>query len=310
MTRFGAVDGRRGELSGSGALVGILLVFAAGVIWSFGGVLVRGTTQLDIWQYLGWRSIGLVGMLWVVAASRGADLPRATLRQAGIGWMAATGLVFSSVMIVVALKTTSVASATFLASTGPVIALTLAVAVFPDRPTVGIVASALTALTGVGIMVLGDAGHGSLLGNLAAIASATGFAVYSLCLRARPGNNWSTSLWAHGWICLTVCIVAAAFSGSLFRTGWQVLLPLFHGGIIICAGLLLFNRASGMVSAVNLTIIAQTETILAPVWGWVFLAELPPLPSIIGGAVIMAGVIGAALAMVRASKTIPPVVTP
>ncbi|MCG7505392.1 DMT family transporter [Mesorhizobium sp. IRAMC:0171] len=283
---------------------------SAGVIWSFGAVLVRGTTTLDVWQYLGWRSIGLIAMLWVLAVLRGQNLPRATLRQAGIGWMAAVGLFFSSLMIIVALKTTSVANAVFLSSTGPVIALVLSGIVFSDRPTAGIVASALAALSGIGIMVLGDAGNGSSIGNIAAVASAAGFAVYSLCLRAQPGKDWSTSLWAHGWMCLLVCIVMAALKGPLFQGGWERAVPAFHGAIIIGVGLLLFNRASRMVSAVNLAIIAQTETVLAPVWGWALLAELPPMPSLVGGAVILIGVIGAGLATVRLATTIPPVVSP
>ena len=291
-------------------MTGVGLVLAAGVIWSFGGILVRGTTELDTWQYLGWRSTGLIAMLWFLAAIRGANLPRATLAQPAIGWMAAVGLVFSSAMIIIALKTTTVANATFLASTGPVIALVLALVVFADRPTSGIIASTMTALFGVGIMVLGEADGGNLLGNLAAVASAVGFAVYSLCLRAQPGQDWTTALWAQGWICLGICIVAGLLGGLPAVASWQVLLPLFHGAVIICVGLLLFNRASSMVSAVNLTIIAQMETVLAPIWGWVFLDELPPPISILGGAVILVGVVGAGLAMVRPRKTIPPVVTP
>ena len=307
MTRSKVVGGSRARLIGSRGATGVALVLAAGVLWSFGGVIVRGTTGLDAWHYLAWRSVGLIGMLWLLAAISGSNLPRATLSQPAIGWLAAVGLLFSSVMIIIALKTTTVANATFLASTGPVIAIVLALVVFSDRPTGGIIASATTALLGVGIMVLGEAEGGNLWGNIAAVASAVGFAVYSLCLRAEPGKDWSTAIWGQGWICLAVCIGAVALGGTVSAVSWQVLLPLFHGAVIICVGLLLFNRASSMVSAVNLTIIAQLETVLAPIWGWVILDELPPPTSIIGGAVIVIGVTGAGLAMVRPRTTIPPV---
>jgi drug/metabolite transporter (DMT)-like permease len=303
------VAGRlRTPLIGARGMMGVGLALAAGVIWSFGAVLVRGSTELDTWQYLGWRSVGLIGMLWLLGAARGVSLPRATLAQPPIAWIASVGLVFSSVLIILALKSTTVANATFLASTAPVIALVLALLVFADRPTRGIVVSALAALAGVGVMVVGEAGRGSLVGNLAAVGSAMGFAVYSLCLRAQPGKDWTTALWAHGWICLAVCVLVAILGGSGMRLGWQLLLPIFHGGVIIGCGLLLFNRASGMVSAVNLTVIAQMETVLAPLWGWVFLDELPPLTTILGGAIILVGVVGAGLAMVRSRGGVPPVV--
>jgi drug/metabolite transporter, DME family len=70
---------------------------------------------------------------------------------------------------------------------------------------------------------------------------------------------------------------------------------LVHGGVMIVVGTILFNVASRSVPAVAMTVFAQSETVFVPVWIFVFLGERPKPATLVGGAIILAAVLGKAL---------------
>jgi drug/metabolite transporter (DMT)-like permease len=70
---------------------------------------------------------------------------------------------------------------------------------------------------------------------------------------------------------------------------------LFHGGVLIVVGTLLFNVASRAVPAVAMTIFAQSETVFVPVWIFLWLGERPSPAALLGGAIILAAVLGKAV---------------
>lgn len=80
-----------------------------------------------------------------------------------------------------------------------------------------------------------------------------------------------------------------------------VLVPLADVGLCILLGFIMTSTlaayavgASSVLSAV-LTLPAQTEVLLGPVWVWLFLNEVPSQPTLIGGAIPMAAIAGQAL---------------
>jgi drug/metabolite transporter (DMT)-like permease len=68
-------------------------------------------------------------------------------------------------------------------------------------------------------------------------------------------------------------------------------LALLHGGIILSAGLVLFARGSRLVPGVTLVMLAQAETIAAPVWTYLLFNETTTPTVIIGGALILFAVL-------------------
>ena len=69
-----------------------------------------------------------------------------------------------------------------------------------------------------------------------------------------------------------------------------------HGIVLIGGGMFLLNRAARFVGAGRLMLLAQTETILGPLWVLLVFAEVPRLSTIIGGTVLLAGVVLSAFA--------------
>jgi len=66
---------------------------------------------------------------------------------------------------------------------------------------------------------------------------------------------------------------------------------LLHGGVFLATGLVLFARGSRVVPGVTLVMLAQAETVAAPIWTYLCFSETTTLAVIVGGALILMAVL-------------------
>lgn len=293
------------DRDGRGYLVGAAFALAAGTMWSFGGITVRMAPSSDSWQYLVWRALGLLlaTEAWSLLRGNGLLLAR-FVRGSWIDLVAATALASAAITFVFALKATSIANANFLASITPLISMMLALPILGEKLTWVSVAAIGLGIAGLVVMVGGDFGHGSLLGDLGALGSSVAFAVYSICVRLDPKRDFTSAIPACAVIQIVVCCAVTVSAGKPLVTPPQdMAMALLHGAVFIGVGIPLFNLAAPRVSAVGLVVLAQTETVLAPLWGYLLLGETPALTTLGGGALILSGVILTALAGARSAST-------
>ena len=59
------------------------------------------------------------------------------------------------------------------------------------------------------------------------------------------------------------------------------------GLVILPLSFILLSRAARMTPASNVSIIMLLETILGPLWVWIFISESPQLLTIIGGIIVI-----------------------
>ncbi len=286
-------------------LVAPALALLAGTLWSFGGLTVRAAPDSDAWQYLVWRSIGVVLALELFSVLRGRGFLFNRFISGGpLGFAAALCLVVSAVSFIYAVKATTVANAIFLASITPLVSMILARLILGERLTAVTMAAIGLALAGLWVMVSGDMGHGQLAGDLAAMLSSVGLAGYSICIRLAPGRDFSPSVSGYAVIATALCAMVTLAAGKpLAPPPNDIAMALIHGAFFIGLGTLCFNLASPSISAVGLVVLAQTETVFAPVWVWLVFGETPSLSTIIGGLMILTGVVMTALAHARSAES-------
>src|SRR5262245_35052061 len=145
---------------------GALLVAAAAVCWSTGGLIVRLATT-DGWTIIFWRSLFCALFLLVVIAGQERGRPgRAFARMGAPG--VAIGLCFaaSSVCFITALGRTSVANALVIQSTFPFLAGLMGWLWMSERVALRTWVAMAAALTGVVLMVSSARGQRSLDGDL------------------------------------------------------------------------------------------------------------------------------------------------
>jgi drug/metabolite transporter, DME family len=278
------------------------LVIAGGLVLSLGILCLRAASDSDAWQYLFWRGIGFGCSVSLLAAWRHATSPLAQIKRlGGFAWISVLALVASQVLFVAAIKSGSTAEVFFLMSLAPLMAAVLARPLLGERIGLfGILAIAV-GLCGVALMsglsfnaddIGWSTGEGPWLTRALALGTAFTFALYSLATRGARSQDLDAALVAVGIVTALVCAIALLWLGLPIAASLNdVALGLLHGGVILALGLVLLARGSRVVPGVTLVMLAQAETVAAPIWTYLVFNETTTLAVIFGGALILIAVL-------------------
>jgi drug/metabolite transporter, DME family len=299
-----AVRIRRNSLSSflqrrSGPRLAAVAAVVASLIWSTGSVTSRFADSVDAWQYLLWRSIGVLVVIEVLARRRGKKPPVLEGLRGGKTMLVATaGLFSASLGFVYAVKNTTAANASFFASLSPIVASLLAWVVLRERLRWQVVAASAIGLLGLLIMAFApvvEAAVGiapTLRGNLGGLACSVGFAVYVVALRTDSSRDWSPTMSGYAVVMIVVCATVTVLSGnSLFPAPSNIALAVFHGAVVIVIGTFIFNWASKSVGAVAMVLLAQVEIVTVPLWIFLIFGERPSTRGVVGAALILVAVL-------------------
>ncbi len=274
-----------------------LMALGAGLCWSLGALFARLAESTDAWQYLFWRSIGVLVVMETMAIVRHQPLMLMRAYTSGMVMIGGcVGLFVASLAFVYALKNTGAANAAFLASLTPLVAVVLSRIFLGERLNVVTVAAIALALVGLLVMVTAELGAGNMVGNVSAMLSSVGFAAYTVCIRSAPNVDWSPVLPGYAFMMMVICgAVTVSNSNTLLPPPSDIGWAFAHGALVIVIGTLLYNVASRTVPAVAMTVFAQTETVFIPIWVFVWFSEIPTTTTLIGGALILTAVVGKAI---------------
>jgi drug/metabolite transporter (DMT)-like permease len=272
---------------------GVILVATAGLLWSLQGLVFRQIDTAEPWAVLFWRSLGMVPVLLAFLVWRAGGSPLPALGQVGIaGLLGGLGLVGAFGGAVYSIQTTTVANAVFLFAAAPLITAVLAWLVLGERPRPETWASIALALVGIFIMVRQGLGGGAFLGNLAALLSALGFAVFTVTIRWRGAGDTLPYVLVGSLMALTAGAVASGIAGNpLAVPAADVAWSAFMGAVLLTGGLVLYTLGSRVVPAAELALLSGIEVVLAPFWVWLFLNETADRNTLLGGAFILVAVI-------------------
>ena len=284
---------------------GVVLVLAAGVFLSIGGIGVRLIEAADEWQILFYRSLALIVTLLAVLAvrNRGA-LPGAlpgAFRTAGAPAVAGgLCLSFGFAGFIFSLTHTSVANTLFLLSVSPFLAALLGRFVLGEgvRRTTWLAMSA--ALAGVAVMVGEGFATGSPFGNLSALLAALGFAGFTVALRRGKTRDMLPSVClAAVFTALVAGVMVSAGAGGFAISARDLGLCAVMGAVQIGAGLTIYTAGSRHVPAAELALLSLSEVVLGPIWVWLGVGEVPSVATVIGGAVVLGAIVGHAASGLR-----------
>lgn len=280
---------------------GLLLVFIAGVLWSTVGLGIRMIQDASVWQILLYRSFSLSALLATVIYLRSGRNPLAIVFGSNRNnHIAAISLVAAYSGGIFAIQNTSVANAMLLFATAPFFAAILGWLVLREKVRTFTWFAIVISFVGIGIMVY-DKPHGTvLLGSLAALGSALGFAIFTVALRYGRAGDMLPSVFLSGiYAILIMCGICTLFDLKFLLTVNDGSISFGMGICQVGAGLILFTIGSKSVPAVELTLLSLAEVILGPIWVFFFLNETASVNTLIGGAVILLAIAGNALAGAR-----------
>ncbi|MBS3647470.1 DMT family transporter [Pseudaminobacter sp. 19-2017] len=266
---------------------GIACIIGSTVFFASAGIFTK-LTAADAWTIAGWR--GLVGGVLIAAYAywRGGHEARQLFPRLGIrGWMLTAAGAVSSIFFIGAFKATYVANVAAIYATVPFWAagLDFLLRGLPARKLT--MAISVVSVLGVLIIVSGGLGAGKLHGDLLALGMTLASALYLVMIRA---FTTTPVMWA-----------GAVMGFLLFVVSWFVTDPLAISsvdaliiggfGVSYAAAVILWTEGGRRLPAAEAGLLGAAEVPFAVLAAWMFLAELPPYASVLGGLIVLSAVL-------------------
>jgi len=282
-------------------LNGVVLVLMAGVFWSTMGLGIRNIEVANVWQILFYRSWALAAFLFVLITYRSGYKPLTTIRRAGVASViGGMGLVIAFAGGIYAIQTTTVANAMFLFAATPFLAAVLGWVILRESVRKATWVAMIFALVGIAVMVINGVSAGRLGGNLSAIGSASGFAIFTIALRWGKLEDMLPAVFLAGVFAIIVSGGVCHVGGyGLNVPGNDIAIALSLGVFQVGLGLAVFTIGSKVVPAAELALLSMTEVLLGPLWVWLFIGETVSLYTLIGGFILMLALAGNAVSGLR-----------
>jgi len=221
----------------------------------------------------------------------------ASMRAMGLpGLVGAMGLVAAYAGALYALQATTVANAVFLYSAAPFFAALLGWIALGERvPMTTWVAMGLAG-AGIFVMIGGGIEGGRMDGNIAALISAAGFAVFSVSLRWGHVEDSLPIVLMGGILSMIAAFGLAPLLGQTVAANpHDIAVAMALGAVVLTGGMMLYTYGSKALPTAELTLMSSIENILAPLWVWLLLGETASSATLLGGAMVLAAVVGNAL---------------
>jgi len=288
----------RDAFTGDGELTerqGGLLVVGSGVLFSVTTIAYAAVEHATDFQFLAYRgaSTALAMVLLILVRRRNRPVDFSTIRPST--WFAGVVLAGTSMLYILALERTSAATTLFLLAAAPVFAAVIGW-IWLREPVTRPTAIAIT-VTSIGVTITVGAGIdvGSTIGLVFAGLIPVTIGVYSVLMRSAPGVDPVIPTLISGSVLGLVAGVIAMGQGGLGVSARDGAMACLSGGVALGLGLPLFNLGHRSVAAAKIPLLLMTEVVLAPLWVWIWPGEVPTPATLVGGAVILASVIGLVL---------------
>ena len=275
----------------------VLLILTGGTFMSFVGLYMRLLSQADGFQILFYRSLSLCFMVGLVCCLRRKVSPFNFLKSIDkndftIGMV--LSLAFAS--YVFAMLYTTVASTLLILSATPFMAATIGWLWINERPRPITWVAMAFAIAGIYFMVESGYQLGNNIGNLLALLSGFWFALMLVMARRSGKDDILGGTFVGGLICVVIGASMALLIGTGLRAlTLDLIIILGMGAFGIGIGIALVTWGASHVPAAEVSILVLIESVLGPVWPWIFLNEAMTLSEIFGGALVLGSVVVFAL---------------
>jgi DME family drug/metabolite transporter len=278
-------------------LKGFFLVCFAGTLWSFGALIIRYMVEARNyqWQYLFYRGLTIAIVLLIYLMVKKGKTFITSFRHSGAsGLLGACGLVAAFIGFIWSITLTTVANSLFMLATTPFVAAFLGIVFLKEKVRQLTWVAMVIALAGVLTMVLEGLEKGNFFGNVIALISATGFAVFSVSLRWRKETPQFTTIALAGIICVVFTMLILYSQNSTVAMPLRnVYLSMLHG-FMVGIGLILFATGAKFLPAAELTLLSMVEVIGGVLWVYlpIFgIHEVPSILTMIGGVIVLFAII-------------------
>ena len=279
---------------------GVLLCLFGITLLSPDSLLLR-LIGADLWTLAFWRGgLSAVGLAVVVLLLEGRKTgQQQLLRLTRQGVVVAVSFAIANIAFIFSIQNTAVANTLVIMSLSPMFAALLSHFFFRDPISTGTWVAAFAIFFGLTVVFYGSLTTGGVVGDLAALVTSICVAISLVLMREHrdismvPALAWSSGL---------ACLAALPFALPASLSGTSLILMLVLGLIVLPASLAMIGLAPRYLPAPEVSLILRLEALLAPLWVWLVLGEVPSRQTLIGGGIILATLICLSLYTIRKQR--------
>jgi drug/metabolite transporter, DME family len=269
--------------------IAIPVVLFAGLIWSFGPLVVRymQEPQLFPWQYIFTRGLTIFVVLNLyLFFEEGSSFYKNYFKIGISGLIGGCGLGVAMVTFIYSITNTSAAVTLLCLAAMPFFTALLGFLFLKEKISLNVWIAIFIATIGIIIIAFGNTEKNSLIGFVFGLTSSVGFSVFSVSLRWRKETPKFTTVALAGLFCVTISTIFILSNElNFFSSSYNGAMFSLHG-TLVCMGLILYSIGSKAIPAAELTLLSLTEVIGGIFWVWLPLFginEIPTTNTIIGG---------------------------
>ena len=194
----------------------------------------------------------------------------------------------SNIFFITAVKTTTVANVVIIFSTAALFSALFAYLFYKEKITKNIIIASFFMFVGLFIIFNDKLEIGSIEGNIYALFCTALFATsYVLLSRYKDMNRIILTAFSG----LALSIIAFFFCDELAIDFKTLTVVMIMGLLISPISRVLLGTGAKYIRASEVSLLMIIETIMAPIWVWIFLNEVPSSYTFIGGSIIIATLI-------------------
>jgi drug/metabolite transporter (DMT)-like permease len=276
------------ERKSSMRLPAMIAIIVGATIFSSSGLIVRHIEHATAWQIVFFRALSLIPAVCLAYVLRHRGRTVSELTRAGWRPLLAGPLQgISSVCFIMAITRTSVASTMLVLSAVPLFAAGLGWLFLRERVRFATFAAIGASTLGIALVMVDGFNTGTVVGNTFALVTSVLFACYIIVLRHNQHVDMLPTVVYGAVTCACVAgLVVPDFNVSTH----DILLCVFWGAVVQGTGGFMTVFASKHLPAAELCMLSLLEFVLAPIWVWIFVGEVPGLYAVIGGAIVVLSV--------------------
>ena len=271
------------------SLPGPLLIFFGALSLSFGGLIVKSFEGATLWQILFWRSLffSLTVLTFLIITYKSKVLK--SFYDSGLpGFIGGLILSIGFCGYVFAMYNTTVANTNFIISLQILFLAIFGFFFLKEKINLITLISIILAMSGALLMVGNSLSPGELSGNLAAFTMPITFAVLIMIVRKFPSVDMVPAQFVAG---ISSCLIGLSLSPTIMISPHDIFLGFLAGFFQIGFGFIFITIGARTTPSAMVGIIMLSESVLGPIWAFLFVSEIPSLYGLIGGAIILFAVL-------------------
>lgn len=190
----------------------------------------------------------------------------------------------SNIFFISAIKMITVANVVIIFSTSALFSSLIAYLFFREKITKNILYASFFMFVGLFVIFSDKLEFGSIKGNVFALLCTISLSLsFVIMSRYKEINRLLLIAFAG----LALSIIAFFLSDDLKIDINNLLIIMFMGLVVSSFSRVLLGTGAKYISAAEMSLLMLIETIMAPIWVWIFLNEIPSIYTFIGGSIII-----------------------